>query len=92
MSAFTLPTRETTTQDLRQATLDLVIQCNLLIRMVDSTAFQKLIKLIRALGAINRKQISQDITNTYLSRKIEIQSILSYHRDNGLRFILCIDC
>lgn len=39
MASFIMPTRETTNQELRQATRDLIIECNLLIRMVDSAAF-----------------------------------------------------
>ena len=92
MSAFALPNRDYTNAELRQATLNLIIECNLPIRMVNSTAYQKLIQLTRAPSAINRDIIGQEITNTYLNRKVEIQSVLSYHRDNGLRFILCIDC
>jgi zinc finger BED domain-containing protein 1 (E3 SUMO-protein ligase ZBED1) len=90
--SFAILTRETTNQELRQAILDLIIQCNLPIRVVNSTAFQKLIKLTRAPGAINRDIIGQEITNTYQNKKVEIQSILTYHRDNGTKFILYIDC
>ena len=87
-----MPTRETSNQELRQATRDLIIECNLPIRMVDSAAFQKLIRLTRVPGAVNRDIIGKEITNTYLNRKVEILSTLSYHVDHGIKFALCVDC
>jgi hypothetical protein len=86
-----MPTRETSNQELRQAIRDLIIKCNLLIRMVNSAAFQKLIRLTRVPGAVNRDIIGKEITNTYLNRKVEILSTLSYHVDHGIKFTLCVD-
>jgi hypothetical protein len=92
ITPFTLNQRIPTNQDIRDLVRDLVVSCNLPIRMVDSAACQKLIQATRAPGAINRAIIGQEITSAYENRQIEIMSTLSYHIEQGIRFTLCIDC
>lgn len=65
ITPFTLNQRVLTNQELRDLVRDVVVTCTLPLRVDDSAVFQKLIKATRALGAVNRAIISQEITAAF---------------------------
>jgi hypothetical protein len=93
LSPFLVDTRGITNQKLRQDVLNFILQCNIPINAVNSTAFQQLLVNLRAPGTINRDIISREITATYQIKRAKVESLLVYlNKAQGQKFSICIDC
>lgn len=92
LARFTINTREATNESLRRILTKWIIQCNLPIRCIDLRYFREFLEMVRIPGRINRALIGSEITSYFQTQLSTVRSIISYNRDLGTKFTLCLDC